>query len=205
MILKNRKRKNLIYSTAMSIVKTMVDSKKIELINYLAETYASDIKLHRIEWERCFMDMMKYYRNERDKDMVSEPVEGEFGSGSSYAGKSQDNSMMDDELNSSASSMNQSFPKYSPGRNSVPLVIIDDELELKKMTDELVISRKHSNEKASEYEVVTKENTDLSRSETIIQSETLPSKKMSMEEILSDCDDQLGKREDLSSSNISNA
>lgn len=180
----------------MSIMKAMLDSKKIELISYVAETYSEDIKRYRIEWEKYFMDMMKLYRRERDKDKVSEPVEGEFGSGSSYCGKSHENSAMDDEMDSSSSSLASAVPQYSPGRNSVPLVIIDDELELKKMTDELVISRKFSNEKVSEPETNTKENINFQGNGIVIQSESKPQKKISMEEILSDCDDQLGKRQE---------
>ena len=91
-------------------MKAMLDLKKLLLVSHIAETYADDIKQHRIEWERYFMDLMKYYRKERDKDKVSEPVDGEFGSGSSYCGKSHENSVMDDEMDTSSSPIPPGIP-----------------------------------------------------------------------------------------------
>jgi hypothetical protein len=87
---KYRKRKNLIYSSLLSVISLITTNKNIEMVSYLAETYSDQIKTERMEWEKCIMNMMKFYRSERDSEAMSEAVDGNFGSVSSMNDKSFD-------------------------------------------------------------------------------------------------------------------
>ena len=148
LLLKYKRRKNLLYSAALSVINLVVKLKLTDVVAYIGANHEALIVSNQLNWEKDFRNLMSLYRMSKDNDNVSDAVEGNFASAaSSTIGKSSfDESMMLEGV--------QKPPIIKKGRIGA-FKIIDDELELLKMKKRLI--QKTRNKAVSEAGSVSRE------------------------------------------------